>query len=67
VILAECWSVGVQPGTHIYRADVLCRDLEIKLAAEETTRFYADDVNSDGNQTSPRTATRSEVFETTTR
>jgi uncharacterized repeat protein (TIGR01451 family) len=58
---------AVQPGTHIFRAEVLCRDLEIKLAAEETTRFYADDVNPEGNQTSPRTANRSEAFETTTR
>lgn len=34
---------AVQPGTHVFRAEVLCKDLEIKLAAEETTRFYADD------------------------
>jgi uncharacterized repeat protein (TIGR01451 family) len=58
---------AIQPGTHIFRAEVLCRDLEIKLAAEETTRFYADDVNPDGNQASPRTADRSEAFGTTTR
>jgi hypothetical protein len=29
----------------VFRAEVLCRDLEIKLAAEETTRFYQDDVS----------------------
>jgi len=34
---------AVRPGTHIFRAEVQCRDAEIKLAAEETTRFYADD------------------------
>jgi hypothetical protein len=31
------------PGAHLFRAEVLCRDLEIKLAAEETTRFFADE------------------------
>ena len=35
-------------GTHVFRAEVLCRDLEIKLAAEETTRFYAEDVLPEG-------------------
>lgn len=33
-----------QTGTHVFRAEVLCRDLDIKLAAEETTLFYADEV-----------------------
>jgi hypothetical protein len=32
-----------QPGTHVFRAEVLCRELETKLAAEETTRFYLDE------------------------
>lgn len=31
-----------EEGTHLFRAEVLCRDLEIKLAAEETTRFFRD-------------------------
>jgi uncharacterized repeat protein (TIGR01451 family) len=31
---------AVQAGTHVFRAEVLCRDLEIKLASEETTRFF---------------------------
>lgn len=30
-------------GTHVFRAEVVCQDLEIKLAAEETTRFFHDD------------------------
>ena len=41
-----------QPGTHVFRAEVLCRDLEIKLAAEETTRFFQDEslgATSDGS------------------
>jgi uncharacterized repeat protein (TIGR01451 family) len=37
-----------QPGTHVFRAEVLCRDLEIKLAAEETTRFFADESTAGG-------------------
>lgn len=35
---------ATQPGTHVFRAEVLCKDQEIKLAAEETTRFYTDDL-----------------------
>jgi uncharacterized repeat protein (TIGR01451 family) len=35
---------ALQPGTHVFRAEVLCSDAEIKLAAEETTRFYTDEV-----------------------
>lgn len=30
-------------GTHIFRAEVGCTDLDIKLAAEETTRFFQDE------------------------
>ena len=30
-------------GTHLFRAEVSCLDLEIKLAAEETTRFFQDE------------------------
>lgn len=40
-----------EEGTHLFRAEVLCRDLEIKLAAEETTRFFKDeaiDIAGDG-------------------
>lgn len=41
---------AVQPGTHVFRAEVHCADAEIKLAAEETTRFYADDVMPESEQ-----------------
>jgi hypothetical protein len=30
-------------GTHIFRTEVACQELEVKLAAEETTRFFTDD------------------------
>jgi uncharacterized repeat protein (TIGR01451 family) len=53
---------AVQPGTHVFRAEVLCRDLDIKLAAEETTRFYADDTNPNGDQPEKQAASRSNAF-----
>ena len=31
-----------QPGNHLFRAEVQCVELETKLSAEETTRFYGD-------------------------
>lgn len=45
---------AVRPGTHIFRAEVQCRDAEIKLAAEETTRFYADDVTPQASDSASR-------------
>ncbi len=32
-----------QVGTHIFRAEVTCPKLDIKLAAEETTRFFEEE------------------------
>jgi uncharacterized repeat protein (TIGR01451 family) len=43
---------AMKPGTHVFRAEVLCKDLEIKLAAEETTRFYQDEIVRDDPQSS---------------
>lgn len=45
-----------EPGTHVFRAEVLCRDLEIKLAAEETTRFYEDQISRDEPKPRPAAA-----------
>ena len=50
---------ALQPGTHVFRAEVLCSDLEIKLAAEETTRFYADDVLPDADAPAEETTSQS--------
>jgi hypothetical protein len=50
---------ALQPGTHVFRAEVLCSDAEIKLAAEETTRFYADEVSSEAEAADQQAATRS--------
>ena len=30
-------------GTHVFRAEVSCQELEAKLAAEETTRFFTEE------------------------
>ncbi len=35
-------AVASREGTHVFRAEVTCQDLDIKLAAEETTKFYKD-------------------------
>jgi uncharacterized repeat protein (TIGR01451 family) len=44
---------ATQPGTHVFRAEVLCRDLEIKLAAEETTRFYESQITHEPTGSEP--------------
>ena len=30
-------------GTHVFRAEVACDEIGMKLAAEETTRFFAEE------------------------
>jgi hypothetical protein len=54
---------AVRPGTHVFRAEVLCRDLEIKLAAEETTRFYAEDAPINSDPSPKQASSRSDAFE----
>jgi uncharacterized repeat protein (TIGR01451 family) len=51
---------AMKTGTHVFRAEVLCRDQEIKLAAEQTTRFYDSQVQHDGGPSAPATARRPE-------
>ncbi len=41
-IVLRIRAKATEAGTHIFRAEVLCQDLDIKLAAEETTRFFED-------------------------
>lgn len=38
-------------GTHIFRTEVTCPKLDIKLAAEETTRFFEDEHRWENGQT----------------
>lgn len=49
---------ALRAGTHVFRAEVLCSDLEIKLAAEETTRFYADEVMPETDDPNEQTTSR---------
>jgi uncharacterized repeat protein (TIGR01451 family) len=58
---------AVQPGTHVFRAEVLCRELDIKLATEETTRFYNDDVTPDSGKPEKQSAVRGDAFKPTVR
>ena len=44
-------AVASREGTHVFRAEVNCQDLEIKLAAEETTKFYEDKFRWEDGQT----------------
>ncbi|MEX2308444.1 MAG: CARDB domain-containing protein [Pirellulales bacterium] len=50
---------ALQPGTHVFRAEVLCQDAEIKLAAEETTRFYADEALPEADEAQQQATSRS--------
>ena len=44
-------AVATQAGTHVFRAEVACEDLDIKLAAEETTKFYEDQYRWEDGET----------------
>lgn len=44
-------AVASQAGTHVFRAEVSCEDLDIKLAAEETTKFYEDQYRWEDGET----------------
>lgn len=57
---------ATKPGTHIFRAEVVCQDLETKLAAEETTRFFVEDIVG-GRSSAATTAQRRTMFETQVR
>ncbi len=56
-ILLKIRAIASDVGTHIFRAEVSCHDLDIKLAAEETTRFFKDDFQWGEGET-PYTAAR---------
>lgn len=50
-VLLRIRAVASQVGTHIFRAEVVCDDLDIRLAAEETTRFFEDEFRWDDGET----------------
>ena len=56
-IVLRIHAKATQPGTHLFRAEVVCQDLDIRLSSEETTLFFQDDFRwTEGN--SPYTAER---------
>ena len=58
-VVLKIRAVANQAGTHIFRAQVDCQDLDIKLAAEETTRFFKDEFRWEDGQT-PYSAERND-------
>jgi hypothetical protein len=56
-ILLRIHAKANQVGTHTFRTEVVCPKLDIKLAAEETTRFFEDEHRWENGQT-PYTAER---------
>jgi hypothetical protein len=66
-IVLRIRAQATEAGTHVFRAEVLCRDLEIQLAAEETTRFYADEAAVDSSEPLQSTQSASQGFESATR
>jgi hypothetical protein len=42
-IVLRIHAKALQPGMHLFRAEVACQDLDIKLSSEETTRFFKDE------------------------
>jgi hypothetical protein len=57
-ILLRIRAVASRAGTHIFRAEVVCEDLDVRLATEETTRFFEDEFHWDEGET-PYTAEKS--------
>ena len=47
-------------GNHVFRAEVVCAPLEIKLTSEQSTRFYGDDA---GESSTPMISRRPEALE----
>ena len=45
-------------GNHVFRAEVLCRSIGTKLAAEETTHYYGRELAAEVSQPVQRTASR---------
>lgn len=62
-IVFKIRAVAKQPGTHVFRAEVLCRELETKLATEETTRFYIDEATVVRAKEGMQAAMHGDLFE----
>jgi uncharacterized repeat protein (TIGR01451 family) len=57
-LVLKVTSRADRPGNHVFRAEVLCRSIGTKLAAEETTHFYGKELTAEASQPVGRTATR---------
>jgi uncharacterized repeat protein (TIGR01451 family) len=42
-VVLRIHAKATQPGTHVFRTEVVCDDLDTKLAAEETTRYFVEE------------------------
>ncbi len=56
-VVLRIHAKATRAGTHIFRTEVNCPKLDIKLAAEETTRFFEDENRWEDGET-PYTAER---------
>jgi uncharacterized repeat protein (TIGR01451 family) len=66
-IVLRIHAHGTQPGNHVVRAEVFCKDLDIKLAEEETTRFFADEFVEGGADPGQHSASLGAEFDSATR
>ncbi|MEX0794841.1 MAG: hypothetical protein WD045_17005 [Pirellulaceae bacterium] len=42
--IVQVKAKAAQQGNHVFRTEVVCEDSDIKLAAEQTTRFYGNSI-----------------------
>jgi hypothetical protein len=42
-VVLKIHAKATREGTHIFRAEVACDDLDAKLVAEETTRYFVEE------------------------
>ena len=61
-VLLRIHAKATEAGTHIFRTEVTCPELDIKLAAEETTRFFEDEHRWEDGET-PYTAERQSTLQ----
>ena len=60
-ILLKIRALAKVSGTHVFRAEVICQDLDIKLAAEESTKFFQDEQSWEDSKT-PYSAEHSDGY-----
>jgi hypothetical protein len=58
---------ALRAGTHKFRAEMVCRDPDIKLVSEVARPFYADDPLSDSQSSETQSADRSKSIQSKVR